>query len=62
VSLPSIGAVALVEDVAGAHGGGIEIESRAERSEHFTNIRVTIPVRGNADLPPQVGQSEHNLT
>jgi hypothetical protein len=61
VSLPSIGAVALVEDVAAAHGGGIEIESRAERSGHFTNIRVTIPVRGIADLPAQVGQND-NLT
>jgi signal transduction histidine kinase len=54
-------ALLLVEDIAAAHGGGIEIESRAERSEHFTNIRVTIPVREIADLPTQVGQSD-NLT
>jgi signal transduction histidine kinase len=38
-------ALLLVEDIATAHGGGIELESKADRSEHFTTIRLTIPVR-----------------
>jgi signal transduction histidine kinase len=36
-------ALLLVEDIAIAHGGGIEIESKADPAEHFTTVRVTIP-------------------
>jgi two-component system, sporulation sensor kinase E len=36
-------ALLLVEDIAAAHGGGIEVESNADRVGHFTNVRLTIP-------------------
>ena len=38
-------ALLLVEDIAAAHGGGIEIESNTDRFEHFTNVRIKIPAR-----------------
>ena len=36
-------ALLLVEDVAVAHGGGIEIESNADRAAQYTSVRLTIP-------------------
>jgi signal transduction histidine kinase len=38
-------ALLLVEDIAIAHGGNLHIESKNDRSEHFTKICFTIPVR-----------------
>jgi two-component system OmpR family sensor kinase len=38
-------ALQLVHDIAAAHGGGMEIESNADRFEHFTKVRITIPAR-----------------
>lgn len=38
-------ALLLVEDIAAAHGGGIEIESNRDRFDHFTNVHITIPAR-----------------
>ena len=38
-------ALLLVEDIAAAHGGGIEIESNTDRVAHFTKVRLTIPAR-----------------
>src|SRR5262249_37406721 len=36
-------ALLLVEDIAVAHGGRLEIDSRADPHEHFTIIRLTLP-------------------
>lgn len=36
-------ALLLVEDIAAAHGGGIELESSADSFEHFTKVRLTVP-------------------
>jgi signal transduction histidine kinase len=36
-------ALLLIEDIAVAHGGAVEIRSNAERFGHFTEIRFTIP-------------------
>lgn len=37
-------ALLLVEEIATAHGGGLEIESASDRSRHFTRVRVTLHV------------------
>ncbi len=37
-------ALLLVEDIVAAHGGRLEVESRADALDHFTNVRMTIPV------------------
>ena len=38
-------ALLLVEDIAVAHGGRVDIESKTDALDHFTDIRVTIPIR-----------------
>src|SRR5262245_57599174 len=35
-------ALLLVEDVAVAHGGSIQVESRTDRAHHFTLVRFTV--------------------
>jgi signal transduction histidine kinase len=37
-------ALLLVEDIAVAHGGRLEIETRTDALDHFTNVRFTIPL------------------
>jgi two-component system, NtrC family, sensor histidine kinase KinB len=48
-------ALLLVEDIAIAHGGMVEIESEAVDSNRFTLIRVTIPIRAHFDRGAHVG-------
>jgi len=38
-------ALLLVQDVAAAHGGAMQIESRTDRENHFTDVIFTIPTR-----------------
>jgi signal transduction histidine kinase len=38
-------ALLMVEDIAVAHGGRVDIESQADALEHFTSVRFTIPIR-----------------
>ena len=38
-------ALLLVEDIAVAHGGRLEIESKADGLDHFTSVRMIIPPR-----------------
>jgi signal transduction histidine kinase len=38
-------ALLLVEDIAVAHGGRLDIESKADALDHFTSVRMTIPLR-----------------
>jgi signal transduction histidine kinase len=38
-------ALLLVEDVANAHGGGIEVESDTAGETQYTNVRLIIPAR-----------------
>jgi signal transduction histidine kinase len=47
-------ALLLVEDIAMAHGGSVQIESET-RSTPFTTIRFSVPVDAHFDLPPRVG-------
>jgi signal transduction histidine kinase len=37
----------LVDDIALAHGGNLQIHSETARSAHFTDIRFTIPARAS---------------
>jgi signal transduction histidine kinase len=48
-------ALLLVEDIALAHGGSVEIESEAVESNRFTLIRVTLPIRAHFDRGAHVG-------
>jgi signal transduction histidine kinase len=41
-------ALLLSEDIAVAHGGALEIQSSADRLNHFTEIRFTIPAGPDA--------------
>jgi signal transduction histidine kinase len=38
-------ALLMVEDIAVAHGGRVDIESKIGALDHFTSVRVTIPIR-----------------
>jgi signal transduction histidine kinase len=38
-------ALLLIEDIAVAHGGRLDVESKADALDHFTSVRLTIPVR-----------------
>jgi signal transduction histidine kinase len=38
-------ALLLVEDIARAHGGGIEVQSKTTGIEHFTNVLFKVGVR-----------------
>jgi signal transduction histidine kinase len=38
-------ALLLVEEIAVAHGGRLDVESKADALEHFTTVRMTIPLR-----------------
>jgi signal transduction histidine kinase len=38
-------ALLLVEDIAVAHGGHLDVESKADALDHFTSVRMTIPLR-----------------
>jgi signal transduction histidine kinase len=38
-------ALLLVEDIAVAHGGRLDVESRTDALDHFTSVRMTIPLR-----------------
>ena len=40
-------ALLLVQDIASAHGGTMEIESRVDRENHFTKVVFTIPAPGS---------------
>ena len=48
-------ALLLVNDIAAAHGGELQIESQAEHSHHFTTIRFTIPAGAPFDRQAHVG-------
>jgi signal transduction histidine kinase len=48
-------ALLLVDDIAAAHGGSLQIESQAERSQHFTTVRFTIPAGEPFDRTAHVG-------
>ena len=38
-------ALLLVEDIVVAHGGRLDVESKADALDHFTSVRMTIPLR-----------------
>lgn len=38
-------ALLMVEDIAVAHGGRVDVESKVGALDHFTSIRFTIPIR-----------------
>ena len=38
-------ALLMVEDIAVAHGGRVDLESKVGALDHFTTIRFTIPIR-----------------
>jgi two-component system, sensor histidine kinase len=38
-------ALLLVEDIVIAHGGRLDVESKADALHHFTSVRMTIPLR-----------------
>jgi signal transduction histidine kinase len=38
-------ALLLIEDIVVAHGGRLEVESKADALDHFTSVRMTIPLR-----------------
>ncbi|HUK34718.1 MAG TPA: HAMP domain-containing sensor histidine kinase [Vicinamibacterales bacterium] len=38
-------ALLLVDDIATAHGGRLDVESKTDGLDHFTSVRMTIPLR-----------------
>jgi signal transduction histidine kinase len=38
-------ALLLVEDIAVAHGGRVDVESKSDALDHFTSVRMSIPLR-----------------